>query len=98
MRKERGFYGVMVVVLLVAVLLMSLAGCASPNRGQCKKSCEKLAACDAKLNGDDAEFGEDWLRICKDSCDAADDIDSSLAKCIVGTECDKLLSTCKIGS
>lgn len=86
--------GLVLVVLLVAFL--GLAACGDPNREDCKEACTKLRTCDKAENGGSDALDNQWLSSCHASCDEADEIDETTAKCIVKATCDTI-SACGAG-
>lgn len=93
MRTNRGMSGLL-VILAVAVAAFVIAGCAEADRGACKRACDKLQQCDAIDNGENSPFDDDWLRVCKEGCDAANEINETKVKCINKTSCETMVKDC----
>lgn len=68
------------------------------NDSICKQACEKMVECDSVENGGDGALDEVWLESCQNSCDEADEIDDTKAKCIVDTDCENLYTECSSGA
>ena len=83
MRTMRGVFG---YTLIVLALILTVA-CAGPNRAECKKACIKFQKCDEELKVESSIYNDTFVDNCQRSCDAADEIDENLAKCIVRARC-----------
>ena len=89
----------LVLILVVAVISIALfAGCGDPNREDCKKACEKMVQCDDIAEGGSGALDDQWLTNCKNACDEADEIESTIADCMLNTECADIASTCGTGT
>lgn len=83
MRTMRGIFGLTLVVVALALTV----ACAGPNRAECKKACLKFQQCDVQLKVENSIYNDTFVDNCQRSCDAADEIDEHLAKCIVKAQC-----------
>ena len=87
MRTMRGIFG----FTLILMVFVFAAACAGPNRAECKKACVKFKTCDEQTKIENSIYNDTFVDNCQRSCDAADEIDEGLAKCIVRAECLKLM-------
>jgi len=86
------------ILMVLAMAVGSLSACGDPFRDDCKSACKKMLDCDDEDNGGSGALNIDWLYSCQNSCDEADEIDDTMAKCIIAAECENMASECGTGS
>ena len=64
------------------------------NRDNCKKVCEKMLQCNDIEEGGSGALNNQWLTNCKNACDEADEIESTITNCMLNTECENIAKEC----
>lgn len=88
MKKRLSFVIMLLVVVVFSFSLLS--ACGNPYRDECRDACTKMFDCDSTDNGGSGALTAAWLTSCQNSCDEADEIDDTKAKCIIETACENL--------